>query len=147
MSTTTSDSASPDRMQPAIASARVVIAVSLAMFPFGWPSTTLTQYAITLCLAAAMLALGVAQLPRTAARLDAIIAVAAVWTYPEDNRLLFGLVLLTMLEAAALLNGRWLLAIWLFDIRPRARGAVAAVRLERRQLPVQRQHRHRPVPR
>jgi predicted signal transduction protein with EAL and GGDEF domain len=38
MSTTTSDSASPDRLQPAIASARVVIGASLAMFPFGWPS-------------------------------------------------------------------------------------------------------------
>jgi hypothetical protein len=72
MSTTTSDSASPDRLQPAIASARVVIGASLAMFPFGWPPRTAVQATITLSLAAAMLSLGFAQLLATAGAAAAV---------------------------------------------------------------------------
>ena len=119
------DTASPDRLNQGVASGRIVIGLALGLFPFGWAGSTPAQYAVIVALAAAIVAMGVLQwirpqltwLPGLAARVDAPIAIAAMAAYPDDhNRLLFGLVMISMLEAAALLNGGWLLSAWLVDI-------------------------------
>jgi diguanylate cyclase (GGDEF)-like protein/PAS domain S-box-containing protein len=119
------DTAPNDRLTQGVAYGRIVIGVALALFPFGWAGSTPAQYAIILALAGAVVGIGILQLlrpqmacvPRLAAKLDAPISIAAMAAYPDDpNRLLFGLVMISMLEAAAVLRGGWLLTVWLVDI-------------------------------
>jgi diguanylate cyclase (GGDEF)-like protein/PAS domain S-box-containing protein len=119
------DTASPDRLNQGVASARIVIGLSLALYPIGWRGSTAIEFIVLLTVAAVVTGLGVLQmarprlgwLPGLAAKIDAPIAVAAMAVYPNDhNRVLFSLVMISMLEAAALLDTGWLLAVWIVDI-------------------------------
>ena len=66
-----------------MASARIVIGLSLALFPFGWRGSTPIEFAVILPVAAIVTGLGVLQmarprlgwLPGLAAKIDAPIAV------------------------------------------------------------------------